>query len=59
MPAAARREGRPAKGDIDLIHANTEATLAVAASHRGGGGWCGGCCGGWCGGWVGGAANGK
>ena len=38
MPAAARREGRPAKGDIDLIHANTEATLAVAASRRGGGG---------------------
>ena len=37
--AAARAEGRAARGDIDLIHANTEATFAVAASHRKGGSW--------------------
>ena len=36
LPRAAL--GRLARGDIDVIHANTEATLAVAASHRAGGG---------------------
>eukprot|EP01052_Picozoa_sp_SAG31_P002991 SAG31_NODE_110_length_24476_cov_9.909654_8_plen_80_part_00 len=35
----ARAEQRKACGDIDIIHANTEATFAVAVSHRRGGGW--------------------
>ena len=37
--ADAHEQGRPAHGDIELTHRITEACIAVAESHRQGGGW--------------------
>ncbi|MBT5800955.1 MAG: hypothetical protein HOI20_05070, partial [Gemmatimonadetes bacterium] len=36
---AAHEEGRPTLGHIDVTHHITEATIAVAESHRQGGTW--------------------
>ena len=37
--AAARESGQPTRGHIDVTHHITEATIAVAESHRQGGAW--------------------